>query len=53
MADELASVVLEDAKDKMSKAVVHTRADFANVRTGRAAPALGCILRPASAGARR
>src|SRR4029077_14777543 len=40
MTDDLASVVLEEARDKMTKAVVHTRQDFANVRTGRAAPAL-------------
>jgi ribosome recycling factor len=40
MTDDLASVVLEEAREKMTKAVVHTRQDFANVRTGRAAPAL-------------
>jgi ribosome recycling factor len=36
----MADLVLEDANEKMHKAVVHTRADFATVRTGRAAPAL-------------
>ena len=40
MTDDLASVVLEEAREKMTKAVVHTRQEFANVRTGRAAPAL-------------
>jgi len=40
MSDDLASVVLEEAREKMAKAVVHTRQEFANVRTGRAAPAL-------------
>jgi ribosome recycling factor len=30
---------IEDAKDKMHKAVVHTQADFGAVRTGRASPA--------------
>ena len=36
----MAGMVLDDARDRMSKAVVHTRADFGNIRTGRAAPAL-------------
>lgn len=40
VSDELAKVILEDTEDKMKKAVVHTRAEFAGVRTGRAAPAL-------------
>jgi ribosome recycling factor len=34
------SMVLDDARDRMAKAVSHSRADFSGVRTGRAAPAL-------------
>ncbi len=37
---ELVDLVMEDAKEKMHKAVGHTRVEFANVRTGRATPAL-------------
>ncbi len=33
---ELADVVLDDAKEKMDKAVSHARSEFATVRTGRA-----------------
>lgn len=40
MTDDLASLVLEDARDRMGKAVVHTRAEFGNIRTGRASPSL-------------
>ena len=40
MSDELTAMVLDDARDKMRKAVEHTRVDFSSVRTGRAAPAL-------------
>lgn len=40
MSDDLGALVLDDARERMAKAVVHTRADFGNVRTGRAAPAL-------------
>lgn len=40
MSDELVSLILDDAKDKMSKAVSHTRGEFASVRTGRATPSL-------------
>lgn len=36
----MAALVLDDARERMTRAVVHTRADFGNVRTGRAAPAL-------------
>jgi ribosome recycling factor len=32
--------VLEDCRDKMGKALEHTRSEFATIRTGRAAPAL-------------
>jgi len=40
MSDELAQVVLEEVRDKMAKAVDHTRSEFSGVRTGRATPAL-------------
>ena len=33
-------MAIEEARDKMAKAVDHVRSEFANVRTGRAAPAL-------------
>jgi len=39
-AEELVQAALEECRDKMHKAVDHTRADFAGVRTGRASPAL-------------
>jgi ribosome recycling factor len=38
--DTLVGAVLEDARDKMHKAVAHTQADFSGVRTGRATPGL-------------
>ncbi len=38
--NELAGLVVEDTRDKMAKAIDHVRAEFANVRTGRATPAL-------------
>jgi ribosome recycling factor len=37
---ELADVVLEDATEKMDKAVSHARTEFATIRTGRASSAL-------------
>jgi ribosome recycling factor len=37
---ELVEVVLEEATDKMRKAVSHTRHDFSTIRTGRASSAL-------------
>lgn len=40
MSDELIQAALEESRDKMHKAVEHTRQDFAAVRTGRATPAL-------------
>ncbi len=40
VADELVAVVLDEAREKMSKAVHHTRQEFSAIRTGRAAPAL-------------
>lgn len=38
--DELAVLVLSEAKDRMDKAVEHARADFSGVRSGRATAAL-------------
>jgi ribosome recycling factor len=40
MDDDLVEVVVEEARDKMAKAVEHVRQEFSSVRTGRAAPAL-------------
>lgn len=40
MSDELVAMVLEDTRDKMTKAVSHSRHEFASIRTGRASPAL-------------
>ncbi|HEY3941480.1 MAG TPA: ribosome recycling factor [Acidimicrobiales bacterium] len=40
MDDDLAALVLDDAREKMVKAVDHVRAEFSAVRTGRATPAL-------------
>jgi ribosome recycling factor len=36
----MADLVLEETREKMHKAVAHAKADFASIRTGRAAPAL-------------
>ena len=38
--DSYVDAVLEDCRDKMAKALEHTRGEFAAIRTGRAAPAL-------------
>lgn len=38
--DDMISMVLDETTEKMAKAVVHTRADFGGIRTGRAAPSL-------------
>jgi len=38
--DDMIAMVLDEARDKMAKAVDHARAEFAGIRTGRAAPAL-------------
>jgi ribosome recycling factor len=38
--DDMISMVLDEARDKMAKAVGHARSEFTGVRTGRAAPAL-------------
>ena len=40
MSAELVKLVLDDADEKMAKAVEHARKEFSGVRTGRAAPAL-------------
>ena len=40
MSADLVKLVLDDAGEKMAKAVEHARKDFSGVRTGRAAPAL-------------
>jgi ribosome recycling factor len=40
VSDEMISMVLDEARDKMAKAVAHARSEFTGVRTGRAAPAL-------------
>ncbi|HEY8545594.1 MAG TPA: ribosome recycling factor [Acidimicrobiales bacterium] len=40
MSDEMISMILDDARERMAKAVSHARAEFSGVRTGRAAPAL-------------
>ena len=37
---ELAELVLDDAKERMDKAVAHSRTEFASVRSGRASPQL-------------
>jgi ribosome recycling factor len=36
----MVSMVLDEAGEKMAKAVTHTRVEFSSIRTGRAAPAL-------------
>jgi ribosome recycling factor len=40
MEESYVDAVLEDSRAKMSKALEHTRSEFATIRTGRAAPAL-------------
>ena len=40
MDDSYVEAVLEDVREKMVKAVEHTRNEFATIRTGRATPAL-------------
>jgi ribosome recycling factor len=37
---ELVELVLEDARDRMDKAVAHSRSEFSSIRSGRAAPQL-------------
>jgi ribosome recycling factor len=38
--DSLVAVVLEETKDKIHKAIEHTKVEFSTIRTGRATPAL-------------
>ena len=40
MDDDLIALVVSDAREQMAKAVEHTQAEFAAIRTGRATPAL-------------
>ena len=40
MDDDMAQLVLDEAKEKMAKALEHVKAEFGTVRTGRATPAL-------------
>lgn len=40
MNDEMVGLLMEEATEKMAKAVEHARQEFAGVRTGRATPAL-------------
>ncbi len=40
MTSEMADLALAESVEKMQKAVVHAKAEFASIRTGRAAPAL-------------
>jgi len=38
--DDLSQVVISDARDRMDKAIEHSRADFSTVRSGRATPGI-------------
>lgn len=40
MEESLTGVALSEARERMAKAVAHTQAELATIRTGRAAPAL-------------
>src|SRR6202050_1168700 len=40
MADPLVDAAIDDCKERMSRAVEHTKGEFSSIRTGRAAPAL-------------
>ncbi|MDA8293931.1 MAG: ribosome recycling factor [Actinomycetota bacterium] len=40
MDEDLTALVVSDARERMTKAVEHTQAEFAGIRTGRATPAL-------------
>jgi ribosome recycling factor len=40
MSDDMASMVIDDTKDRMGRAVQRARSEFGSIRTGRAAPAL-------------
>lgn len=37
---EMVELILDDAKERMDKAIAHSRSDFASIRSGRAAPTL-------------
>ncbi|MGF1597741.1 MAG: ribosome recycling factor [Acidimicrobiales bacterium] len=38
--NEMVDLILDDAKERMDKAVAHSRTEFASIRSGRAAPTL-------------
>ncbi len=40
MTDELADAIIEDAQERMTKAVAHAREELSGIRTGRANPGL-------------
>jgi ribosome recycling factor len=40
MAEDLVDAAIEECREKMGRAVEHTKGEFASIRTGRAAPAL-------------
>jgi ribosome recycling factor len=40
MSDDMASMVIDDTKERMARAVARARNEFSSIRTGRAAPAL-------------
>ena len=40
MSDDMASMVIDDTKERMARAVTRARTEFGTIRTGRAAPAL-------------
>ncbi len=40
MDNEMVDLVMDDTRERMAKAIEHVRVEFANVRTGRASPAL-------------
>ena len=40
MSTEMADMVLDETREKMQRAVSHTKGEFSSIRTGRAAPAL-------------
>jgi ribosome recycling factor len=40
MSDDVASMVIDDTKERMARAVSRARSEFGSIRTGRAAPAL-------------
>ena len=40
MSDDVATMVIDDTRERMARAVIRARSEFGSVRTGRAAPAL-------------